>query len=85
MKTVDKLENNHKIYNNQQNSVLSQFTNQIANRSTIQQSLQSEGQFSMTKSDASAARYILKAGKAKQVSVSQVDADNAITEQKHNG
>ena len=39
----------------------------------------------MTKSDASAARYILKAGKAKQVSVSQVDADNAITEQKHNG
>ena len=37
----------------------------------------------MTKSDASAAHYILKAGKTKQVS--QADADNAITEQKHHG
>jgi hypothetical protein len=27
----------------------------------------------------------VKAGKAKQVSVSQVDADNAITEQKYQG
>ena len=37
----------------------------------------------MTKSDVSNSRFIQKIGKSKQVSISQADADNAITLQKH--
>jgi hypothetical protein len=43
MKTVDKLENDNQIYKHQQNSILSQFTQQNAPAANIQLSSQNDG------------------------------------------